>query len=89
MIADLTCLAINASCIDPYTWEFSGVAFGDQGLLPGARYIANIHSSTGPTESLATVIQNIQSKLEINCPSARFRKKNAKVIPIFWVAKWN
>ena len=83
MIADLTCLAINASCIDPNTWEFLAVAFGDQGLLPGASYIANIHSSTGPTESLATVIQNIQSKLEINCPSARFRKKTQKSSPFF------
>ncbi|XP_075262997.1 uncharacterized protein LOC142354560 [Convolutriloba macropyga] len=65
MIADLTCLAINASCIDPNTWEFLAVAFGDQGLLPGASYIANIHSSTGPTESLATVIQNIQKPLPV------------------------
>ena len=63
---DLTCLATNASCIDPSTWEFLGVAFGDQGLLPGARYLANIHSSTGPTESQETVIQNIQSKLEMD-----------------------
>ncbi|XP_075263683.1 uncharacterized protein LOC142355367 [Convolutriloba macropyga] len=62
---DLTCLATNASCIDPSTWEFLGVAFGDQGLLPGARYLANIHSSTGPTESQETVIQNIQKPLPV------------------------